>query len=88
MGTQVVDEALVGLVQRGERLVETTAQLGDLAFTLLDTAGWETIGGEAVLIAAEENAPTIAMFTGLSAPQPPPPGTTFGAGCRIGRSTG
>ena len=25
---------------------ESTAQLGDLAFTLLDTAGWETKGGE------------------------------------------
>jgi LCP family protein required for cell wall assembly len=48
----------------------------------------QTIGGESVLIAAEENAPTIAMFTGLSAPQPPPPGTTFGAGCRVGRSAG
>ena len=27
---------------------EASAQLGDLAFTLLDTAGWETIGGEAL----------------------------------------
>ena len=27
---------------------ESPAQLGDLAFTLLDTAGWETIGGEAL----------------------------------------
>jgi GTP-binding protein len=27
---------------------EAPAQLGDLAFTLLDTAGWETIGGEAL----------------------------------------
>src|SRR6185436_11787139 len=27
---------------------ESAAQLGDLAFTLLDTAGWETIGGEAL----------------------------------------
>jgi len=27
---------------------EQAAQLGDLAFTLLDTAGWETIGGEAL----------------------------------------
>jgi GTPase len=27
---------------------EQDAQLGDLAFTLLDTAGWETIGGEAL----------------------------------------
>ena len=27
---------------------ESSAQLGDLAFTLLDTAGWETAGGEAL----------------------------------------
>ena len=27
---------------------ESAAQLGDLAFTLLDTAGWDTIGGEAL----------------------------------------
>ncbi len=27
---------------------ESQAQLGDLAFTLLDTAGWETVGGEAL----------------------------------------
>ena len=48
----------------------------------------QTLGGESVLIGTEENAATIAMFTGLSAPQPPPPGTTFGAGCLVGRSTG
>jgi len=45
-----------------------------------------SIGGESVLIATEENAAAIAMFTGRSAPQPPPPGTTFGAGCLVGRS--
>src|SRR4029077_7623166 len=27
---------------------ESPAQLGDLAFTLLDTAGWETMGGAAL----------------------------------------
>ncbi|WP_336139826.1 GTPase, partial [Klebsiella pneumoniae] len=27
---------------------EAPATLGDLAFTLLDTAGWETAGGEAL----------------------------------------
>ena len=48
----------------------------------------QSLGGESVLIGTEENAATIAMFTGLSAPQPPPPGTTFGAGCLVGRSTG
>jgi LCP family protein required for cell wall assembly len=46
----------------------------------------QTIGGESVLIATEENTAAIAMFTGRSAPQPPPPGTTFGAGCLVGRS--
>ncbi|HUP32753.1 MAG TPA: LCP family protein [Gaiellaceae bacterium] len=48
----------------------------------------QSSGGEAVLIGTEENAATIAMFSGLSAPQPPPPGTTFGAGCVVGRLTG
>jgi LCP family protein required for cell wall assembly len=42
------------------------------------------VGGESVLIGSEENTSTLAMFTGQSAPQPPRPGTTFGAGCRIG----
>ena len=46
----------------------------------------QTIGGESVLVASEENTATISMFTGRSAPQPPPPGTTFGAGCLVGRS--
>ena len=43
-------------------------------------------GGESVLIGTEENTAALAMFTGRSAPQPPPPGTTFGAGCLVGRS--
>jgi polyisoprenyl-teichoic acid--peptidoglycan teichoic acid transferase len=43
-----------------------------------------SIGGVSLLIASEENAATIAMFNGLSAPQPPPPGTAFGAGCLVG----
>ena len=46
----------------------------------------QTVGGESVLIATEENAAAIAMFTGRSAPQPPPPGTSYGAGCLVGRS--
>ena len=46
----------------------------------------QTIGGESFLVADEENTATIAMFTGRSAPQPPPPGTTFGAGCLVGRT--
>jgi LCP family protein required for cell wall assembly len=47
----------------------------------------QSIGGESVLIATEENTAALAMFTGRSAPQPPPPGTTFGAGCLVGRSS-
>lgn len=43
-----------------------------------------SVGGESVLIATEENASVLAMFAGNSAPQPPPPGTTFGAGCTVG----
>ncbi|NUT56901.1 MAG: LCP family protein [Thermoleophilia bacterium] len=46
----------------------------------------QSIGGESVLVGGEDNTATIAMFTGRSAAQPPPPGTTFGAGCRVGRS--
>jgi LCP family protein required for cell wall assembly len=46
----------------------------------------QSIGGESVLVGGEENSATLAMFTGLSAPQPPRPGTTFGAGCIVGRS--
>jgi polyisoprenyl-teichoic acid--peptidoglycan teichoic acid transferase len=46
----------------------------------------QSIGGESVLVATEENTATISMFSGLSAPQPPPPGTTFGAGCLVGRA--
>ena len=45
----------------------------------------QSVGGESVLIATEENTAAIAMFTGRSAPQPPPPGTTYGAGCLVGR---
>lgn len=47
----------------------------------------QSIGGESVLIGTEENTATLAMFTGRSAAQPPPPGTTFGAGCLVGRSS-
>ncbi len=43
-------------------------------------------GGQSVLIGGEENTAVLSMFTGRSAPQPPPPGTTFGAGCTLGRS--
>ena len=43
-------------------------------------------GGQSVLIGGEENTAVLSMFTGRSAPQPPPPGTTFGAGCTVGSS--
>jgi hypothetical protein len=46
----------------------------------------QSIGGQSVLIATEENTAVLSMFTGRSAPQPPPPGTTFGAGCTVGSS--
>jgi hypothetical protein len=45
-----------------------------------------SVGGQSVLIATEENTAVLSMFTGRSAPQPPPPGTTFGAGCTVGSS--
>jgi LCP family protein required for cell wall assembly len=46
----------------------------------------QSIGGQSVIVGTEENTAAIAMFTGRSAPQPPPPGTTTGAGCLVGRS--
>jgi LCP family protein required for cell wall assembly len=46
----------------------------------------QSIGGESVLVAGEDNTAAISMFTGRSAPQPPPPGSTFGAGCLVGRA--
>jgi LCP family protein required for cell wall assembly len=46
-----------------------------------------TIGGESVILGGEENVAALSMFTGRSAPQPPPPGSgTFGAGCAVGHS--
>ena len=42
-----------------------------------------SVGGESVLIATEENTAAVSMFSALSAPQPPPPGTTS-AGCTVG----
>src|SRR5688500_17064371 len=46
----------------------------------------QNIGGQSVIVGTEENTAAIAMFTGRSAPQPPPPGTTTSAGCLVGRS--
>jgi polyisoprenyl-teichoic acid--peptidoglycan teichoic acid transferase len=43
------------------------------------------IGGQSYVIGSEENVSVIAMVTGKSAPQPPPPGSgPFGPGCRVG----
>ena len=48
----------------------------------------ETIGGASVIRSSEENRNVLSMFTGDSAPQPPPPGTgTFGPGCVTGSHT-
>lgn len=44
-----------------------------------------TSGGQSVLIGTEENSAVLSMFTGRSAPQPPPPGSgPFGPGCVVG----
>jgi LCP family protein required for cell wall assembly len=48
----------------------------------------QNVGGSSVLVANEENTATVSMFTGDSAPQPPRPGSTFGAGCTVGSSSG
>jgi anionic cell wall polymer biosynthesis LytR-Cps2A-Psr (LCP) family protein len=45
-----------------------------------------SFGGESVLIGGEENTAVLSMFTGRSAPQPPRPETTFGAGCTVGNA--
>ena len=43
------------------------------------------ISGESFILGSEENVSVIAMVTGKSAPQPPPPGSgPFGPGCRTG----
>jgi polyisoprenyl-teichoic acid--peptidoglycan teichoic acid transferase len=45
------------------------------------------LDGQSVILGSEDNVSVIAMVTGDSAPQPPPPGTgAFGAGCLVGRS--
>lgn len=45
------------------------------------------LDGQSVILGSEENATVIAMVTGDSAPQPPPPGSgVFGPGCQVGRS--
>jgi LCP family protein required for cell wall assembly len=48
----------------------------------------ETIDGQSTLVPDELNRAVIAMVTGDSAPQPPPPGSgTFGPGCVQGNRT-
>jgi LCP family protein required for cell wall assembly len=44
----------------------------------------ETIGGESVIVGSEDNPATIAMFTGQSAPLPPPRGLPYAPGCTVG----
>ncbi len=44
------------------------------------------LNGQSIILGSEENRSVIAMVTGESAPQPPPPGSgQFGPGCRVGR---
>jgi polyisoprenyl-teichoic acid--peptidoglycan teichoic acid transferase len=44
------------------------------------------IGGVSYVIGSEENVSVIAMITGKTAPQPPPPGSgLFGPGCLVGK---
>jgi LCP family protein required for cell wall assembly len=63
-------------------------QLGWVKFRGDDDRGIHCrLGGEPAgssLIPSEENRNVIAMFLGASAPQPPPPGSLFAPGCRVG----
>ena len=43
-----------------------------------------TVGGESVILGTEDNVGTIAMFTGRSAPLPPPRGLPYAPGCLVG----
>jgi LCP family protein required for cell wall assembly len=44
------------------------------------------VNGSSVIVGSEENVSVIAMVTGRSAPQPPPPGSgPFGPGCFVGK---
>jgi len=45
-------------------------------------------GGESILVPSEDNRNVISMFLGASAPQPPPRGSPFAPGCRIGDAGG
>lgn len=43
-----------------------------------------SIGGESVILGTEDNLATVAMFTGRSAPLPPPRGLPYAPGCLVG----
>jgi LCP family protein required for cell wall assembly len=43
-----------------------------------------TDGGESVLLGSEDNVAVVAMFTGRSAPLPPPKGLPYAPGCVVG----
>jgi LCP family protein required for cell wall assembly len=43
-----------------------------------------TVDGESVILGSEDNVATIAMFTGRSAPLPPPKGLPYAPGCVVG----
>jgi polyisoprenyl-teichoic acid--peptidoglycan teichoic acid transferase len=46
----------------------------------------ESVGGQSVIVGSEDNAATISMFLGLSAPLPPPKGLPYAPGCTVGAS--
>jgi len=48
----------------------------------------QTVGGQSVIVGSEDNAATIAMFIGRSAPLPPPQGLPYAPGCSVGDTTG
>jgi LCP family protein required for cell wall assembly len=45
----------------------------------------QTIGGQSVIVGSEDNAATVAMFMGRSAPLAPPKGLPYAPGCTVGR---
>ena len=46
----------------------------------------QSVGGESVIVGSEDNAATISMFMGTSAPLPPPKGVPYAPGCTVGSS--
>ena len=43
-----------------------------------------SVGGESVILGSEDNVAAVAMFTGRSAPLPPPKGLPYAPGCVVG----